>query len=45
MTILSHKKKFDGTANIIGEARAGDSTGIVTIIFRNGKSSIKELIK
>ena len=37
--MVSEKKKFDGSVVRIAEAVAGDSTGVVTIIIRNGKLS------
>jgi hypothetical protein len=33
---VSEKKKFDGSVNKLGEAVVGDSTGIVTLLVRNG---------
>lgn len=37
MTIVSEKKKFDGSVVKQAEAVAGDGTGVVTLIARNGK--------
>ena len=34
--MVSEKKKFDGNVVKIAEAIAGDSTGIVTLLVRNG---------
>jgi hypothetical protein len=35
---VSEKKKFDGSVVKQAEAVAGDGTGVVTLIARNGKS-------
>lgn len=37
MKVVSEKKKFDGSIVKQAEAVAGDSTGVVTLIVRNGK--------
>lgn len=41
VNILNQKKKFDGSVNTVAEARAGDSTGVVTLILRNGNPKIE----
>ena len=35
---MTEKKKFDGSTVTVAECLAGDSTGVVTIVARNGKS-------
>lgn len=37
VNVLNEKKKFDGSVNSLAEAKAGDSTGVVSLIIRNGK--------
>ena len=37
VNILTEKKKFDGHSITVAEVVGGDSTGIVTLIVRNGK--------
>ena len=38
--MVSEKKKFDGNVVKIAEAVAGDSTGIVTLLVRNGMKTL-----
>lgn len=37
MNIVTEKKKFDGSTVTVAECVVGDSTGVATLIARNGK--------
>ena len=37
VNVISEKKKFDGSVVKVAECVVGDSTGIATLIARNGK--------
>ena len=37
VNVVTEKKKFDGSTVVVAECLAGDATGVVLLIARNGK--------
>ena len=43
VTVITEKKKFDGSTVVVAECLAGDASGVVILIARNGKRVLANL--